>query len=287
MDFFPTRSMAYSNLDGYAKQIERLMSADVFTYFGEINPKFKMVFVDEIENLAKDKKHKNLLFNITTHGGSAEMVEVMVDVMRNFYEEVYFVIPDYAYSAGTILCMSGDKIFMNYYSSLGPIDPQITINGRYVSAQGYIDQFDAIKEKSIQGTVSPIEIQMALNLNLADLNFYEQAKNLTVSLLKKWLVQYKFKDWHTHSSNGTDVTPEDKEKRAEEIAVTLGNNALWNSHGRHIGINTLRKILRLKIENLADTAKLEQMIKDYHQLVIDYTSQCGYTFFIHSRKSRR
>lgn len=128
---------------------------------------------------------------------------------------------------------------------------------------------------------------MALNLNLADLNFYEQAKNLTVSLLKKWLVQYKFKDWNTHSSTGKPVTQEDKEYRAEEIAITLGDNALWNSHGRHIGINTLRDSVRLKIESLADNKKLEHTIKAYHQLTVDFISQTNFVFFIHSRKSRR
>lgn len=107
--------MVYTTLNSYAVEIENLVSADVFTYYGAIDPQFKMFFVDEIENLAREQKHDNLLFSITTGGGSAEMVEVMVDVMRNFYKEVYFVIPDHAYSAGTILCMSGDKIYMNYY----------------------------------------------------------------------------------------------------------------------------------------------------------------------------
>ena len=129
---------------------------------------------------------------------------------------------------------------------------------------------------------------MALNLNLADLEHYEQAKKLTVSLLKKWLVQYKFKDWHKHSSTSQAVTQTDKEQRAEEIAVILGNNALWNSHGRHIGIQTLKASpLKLQIENVAETDGLESLIKDYHQLLVDFVTQSNYGFFIHSRTSGR
>ena len=66
---------------------------------------------------------------------------------------------------------------------------------------------------------------MALNLNLADLNFYQQARNLTVTLLKKWLVKYKFKDWTVHNKTKTEVTSKEKEDRAEQIAKILGNNA--------------------------------------------------------------
>ncbi len=48
----------------------------------------------------------------------------MVSVMRKHYKEVSFIVPSHAYSAGTVLVLSGDKIYMDYYSVLGPIDPQ-------------------------------------------------------------------------------------------------------------------------------------------------------------------
>ena len=176
---------------------------------------------------------------------------------------------------------------MNYYSSLGPIDPQVPVNGKYVSAQGYIDQFEMIKEKSKNGTITAIEAQMALNLNLADLNFYIQARNLTVSLLKKWLVQYKFKDWVYHSKTKNCVTETEKMFRAEEIARKLGDNSLWHSHGRHIGMETLRNELNLQIEDLGQNHSLQKAIRDYHSLAIDVTTQNQYRLFMHSKKSRR
>ncbi|KAA6204673.1 MAG: hypothetical protein DU429_06790 [Candidatus Tokpelaia sp.] len=64
-------------------------------------------------------------FFLTTGGGQAEAAEKFVDILRHNYGEVYFVVPVAAMSAGTILCMAGDKIYMDYSSSLGPIDPQI------------------------------------------------------------------------------------------------------------------------------------------------------------------
>ena len=277
----------FSTLDQYAIKLERMVKANIFWYYGTIDHAYKQIFIEEIERLAKNSKYEKLYFFITTPGGSAEMTEVMVDVMRKFYKEVYFVVPDYAYSAGTILCMSGDKIFMNYYSSLGPIDPQVPVNGKFVSAQGYIDQFEMIKEKSKNGTISAIEAQMALNLNLADLNFYIQARNLTVSLLKKWLVQYKFKDWITHQTTNSPVTEKEKKERAEKIAHLLGDNSTWHSHGRHIGMKTLKNEVGLKIEDLGQTPELQKVIRDYHSLAIDLATQNHYSLFIHSKKSRR
>ena len=274
-------------LDRYAIKLENIVNADIFWYYGTIDHACKPIFIEEIERLASKSQYDKLYFCITTPGGSAEMTEIMVDVMRKFYKEVYFVVPDYAYSAGTILCMSGDKIFMNYYSSLGPIDPQILVNGKFVSAQGYIDQFEMIKEKSKNGTITAIEAQMALNLNLADLNFYIQARNLAVSLLKKWLVQYKFKDWIRHQTTGQLVTDDERNSRAEKIAHLLGDNSIWHSHGRHIGMETLKNEIGLKIEDLGETPNLQKAIQDYHSLAIDLATQNHYSLFMHSKKSRR
>ena len=47
-----------------------------------------------------------------------EVTERMVNIIRHFYEEVVFIVPDVALSAGTIFVMSGDEIMMDYYSCL-------------------------------------------------------------------------------------------------------------------------------------------------------------------------
>ena len=72
---------------------------------------------------------------LTTGGGSTTVVERLVNILRQHYKEVNFIVPDYAYSAGTIFCMSGDNILMDYFSVLGPIDPQVqNKEGRLVAA---------------------------------------------------------------------------------------------------------------------------------------------------------
>lgn len=185
---------------------------------------------------------RRLLLVLDTPGGVVEAVEKMVEIIRHHFDEVFFAVPRAAMSAGTIFCMSGDRIYMDYTSSLGPIDPQVSLqNGQFVPALGYIDKVEELIEKSREGSLTNAELIMLQKLDLATLRRYEQARDLSVSLLKQWLVQYKFKDWVTHGTTtpGSPVTADQKQARAEQIAKDLSDNRRWHSHGRTIGINTL------------------------------------------------
>lgn len=128
---------------------------------------------------------------------------------------------------------------------------------------------------------------MLQNLDLAMLSRFEQAKNLTITLLKKWLVEYKFKDWKIHGTNpekiGKEVTHEEREERAREIATLLSDNKLWHSHGRMIGITTIQSVLRLKIEDYSKDSDLRPKILAYSDLLTDYINKNGYKTFLHSR----
>lgn len=268
--------------------LEKYFEADVIFFYGDINPGYLKVFRDFIETLrGSDQGSDRLVVILNTPGGSAEGVEKMVEVIRYHYREVFFVVPDYAMSAGTIFCMSGDKIFMDYSSSLGPIDPQVHNGKEWVPALGYLDKVDALLEKARNGTISHAEFLILQSQDLAMLSRYEQARDLTVTLLKKWLVEYKFKDWLEHGTDpeklGQPVTDQEKAARAEEIARLLGNNRRWHSHSRMIGIDTLKDELRLKVEDYSDDAELRGLIRAYNDLMIEYLSRSQFSIFMHSR----
>jgi hypothetical protein len=110
---------------------------------------------------------------------------------------------------------------------------------------------------------------------------YEQARDLSISLLKDWLVKYKFKDWKTHSSSGKPVSEQEKETRAIEIAEALSNHKKWHSHGRMIGIKTLTEDLRLKIEDYTDNEELKSVIRKYSDLLLDCVQSRGADHMFH------
>jgi hypothetical protein len=216
------------------------------------------------------------------------MAEKMVEIMRHHYQEVYFVVPSFALSAGTILCTSGNRIYMDYSSSLGPIDPQVWNGKEWVPALGYLDKVEDLLKKATNGTLSNAEFLILQNQDLAVLARYEQARDLTVTLLKKWLVEFKFKDWATHRTDptklGQPVTLEEKKDRAEQIAKMLGDNKLWHSHGRMIGPGTMTRMLRLEINDYSTDNALRVLIRAYNDLLTDYIVRHGYNSFMHSRE---
>lgn len=268
--------------------LEEHFEADILTYFGPFEGG-ENFFLKIVEDLADDhNKREKINIVLTTGGGSANVVERYVNILRKHYDEVNFIVPDYAYSAGTIFCMSGDNIFMDYFSVLGPIDPQVqNREGKLVAALGYLDKINELLAKAQNNTLTQAEFIILKDFDLAELRGYEQAKDLTIALLEKWLVKYKFKNWDKHRTNqakiNQDVTEDEKIERAKEIASHLSDNNKWKSHGRPIDIEAL-KDLRLEIDDYSNDKVRRTLIRDYYELVADYVLSRGYRNFIHTRK---
>ena len=255
--------------------LERHLKGDVVFFYGEIAYGIVRFFRDFIERMTTEGKADCLYFFLNTPGGSVEVAEKMVDIIRHHYDKVFFVVPDVAYSAGTILCMSGDKIYMDYSSSLGPIDPQVWNGEQWVPALGYLDKVEEMIEKAKNSTLTNAEFINLQNQDLALLSKYEQARDLTVTLLKKWLVEYKFRNWKVNETK--------KIQRAEEIATALGDNKMWHSHGRMISSKTLQESLNLEIDDYSEDETLRTMIRSYNDLLTEYIARQGYEHFFHSR----
>lgn len=173
---------------------------------------------------------------------------------------------------------------MDFYSVLGPIDPQVrNKEGKFVPALGYLDKVNEMIDKAKKNQLTQAEFLILKDFDLAELRAYEQAKELTTTLLKKWLVKYKFKNWTIHNSNGKPVTEDDKKRRAEEIAKDLGDNKKWKSHGRPISIEDLEN-LKLKIKDFSDMNDEREAIRGYYNLLQEFTRKYNMQLFIHTRK---
>lgn len=263
--------------------LEQFLDADVLVYYGNLAPVSANLFAKLIEDLKADATKRDKLYIIlTTLGGSAEIVERYVNILRYHYKDVNFIVPDYAYSAGTIFCMSGDSILMDYISVLGPIDPQVpNKDNKYVAALDYLDKINEFIAKAANNTLTKAELIWLKDLDLGEIRSFEQARDLTTDLLKKWLVKYKFKNW-THHSNNTCVTEEEKQQRAIEIAQELSDNNKWKSHGKGISIAELSD-LKLKIEDYSKEDDLRALIRDYYNTMDEYVRMKSISLFIQNR----
>lgn len=283
---FPLDDTIKSQLNYYLMKIEKNMEADAIYVQADIFNGLSGVIKDLLADLKEKENNEKLFFILTTGGGIIEEVERIVNVVRHFYHEVIFAVPNCAYSAGTVLCMSGDEIYMDFYSVLGPIDPQVpNKDGRYIPAQGYLDKVEEFVDKSRNDELTDAEYMMLKEIDLANLRYYQQARELSIELLKKWLVQYKFKNWNIHRTTnpGTPVTLDEKTARAADIAAELSDNNRWKSHGRGLDIKTLQE-LKLDIFDFEKDKDLSANLNKYYALVTDYMKQRKLGAFFHTRR---
>jgi hypothetical protein len=268
-------------LDVHLKAIEGILNADVVSYFGPIARRVDDALRDAIEH--RPTKRDKLVVIIETGGGLIDVAQRMANTMRKHYDYVSFVVPNYAMSAGTLLALSGNEILMDYYSVLGPIDPQIEgSKGMMIPALGYLVQYERLINKSRKGTLTTAELSLLVEkFDPAELYHYEQARELSIALLKDWLVNYKFKNWRTTEGRRKRVTKAMKIQRAASIARMLNDTERWHSHGHGISMEVLRRDLQLLIRDFGLETDLSSEIRIYYRLLSDYMAKLGHVGITH------
>ena len=78
--------------------------------------------------------------------------------------------------------------------------------------------------------------------------------------MKIILYSYKFKNWTNHSSNGEEVTDEEKRNRSKDIAKLLANHSKWNNHGHATTREDAWDVCQLKIIH-AETNNLDSSMR--------------------------
>lgn len=252
------------------KRISELRKSDVLVIAAAIEKPNSSIENSDLISIADqldELKGKTLDVILETPGGSGEVTEEIVQLLRRRHETVSFIVPGTAKSAGTIMVMSGDDILMGSLSALGPIDAQVARNGKYFSAEAFLEGLEKIKQESddkkylnrayipILQAISPGEIEAARN-----------ALKFGMTLAANWLEKYKFKHWATHDPSGEPVTAAERKARAGKIAAELGSHSKWLSHGRSIKKEDLIA-MGIRITNYEENAELNDAIRRYHTLL--------------------
>ncbi len=273
-------------LDRHLEELEKAINGDVVAFLGPIEFGVDSLIRDAVEyrkNLPQARK--KLIVILETPGGFIEVAQRIADTLRRHYSQAEFVIPNYAMSAGTVLVMCGDAIHMDYFSILGPIDPQVRrlADGPMMPALGYLIQYERLIAKSKAGKLTTAELTFLVQkFDPAELYRYEQARELSISLLKEWLVKYKFRNWKHTETRKLAVTATMRTQRAASIAKKLNDTALWHSHGRGISMEVLTRDLNLKIDDFGAHPPLNDKIRVYYKLLLDYMMRRSHPGVIHT-----
>jgi len=295
MDTIKADHIIEHNLLAGNEALSKQLNSDVMILAAPMFIGIDDVVRDEVESIVEalaegEKPHEKLTVILETDGGYIETVERIVSVFRRHYQEVDFIIPNFAYSAGTVLALSGDNIYMDYYSVLGPIDPQFkTESGETVPGMGYIAQYKDLLEKinSVpEDQTSTVKAELAFLLKRFDpakLFNIEQAIEHSRDLIREWLPKYKFKDWKKTANKGAKVDAKYKRERADKIAEMLGDAAHWHSHGRGISMKELLSDkIGLLIKDFGADPKLNSNVRHYYGLFSDYIRVQGCRSAVHT-----
>ncbi|MFC2092663.1 serine protease [Bacteroidota bacterium] len=79
-------------------------------------------FTNQLDKIGDVNKISLYLF---TRGGDTIAAWTILNLIRNFCEELEIIIPSACHSAGTLMCLGANKIVMTKQATLGPIDPSI------------------------------------------------------------------------------------------------------------------------------------------------------------------
>jgi len=254
------------------RRISKIRGRDVLVFAADLNKNIPLISIgypdllpiaDQLANL----KGKALDLILETPGGSGEVAEDIVRLLRSKYDDIAVIIPGWAKSAGAIMAMAGDDILMEPASALGPIDAQMVWQAKIFSAHALLEGFEKIKDEvKNTGTLNKAYIPILQAISPGELQSAQNALDFAKALVTQWLVRYKFKNWEKHASTGEPVTNQQKEERAAEIADELCDHGRWLTHARSIKLDDLEK-MRVRITDYSKNPELTDAIRRYHTLL--------------------
>lgn len=194
-------------------------------------------FTDMVNSIAKEIDEIDVL--IHSPGWKPDATERIVAILRNRFKKVNFLVPHSAYSAATMLALSGNSIILHPSATLGPIDPQI--NG--VPARSIKRGFEKIKERITKdGPESlPAYIPLIEKYTIELLELCEDSEKLSKKLVYDWIKEYMFENKKGISS---------KIKKAVDYFSDYDKHLL---HSRPLSLKKLQKFglnIKLADDNL-------------------------------------
>lgn len=181
-------------------------------------------FTDLVQSINSSEEIDVLLHS---PGGRPDATERIVYILRNKFKKVHFLIPHSAYSAATMLALSGDSITLHPSATLGPIDPQI--NG--IPARSIKRGFEKVKEiiKQEGPEALPAYIPLIEKYSLDLLELCEDSEKLSKNLVSEWIRIFMLK--------GAEVY----ENQVEEAVDFFSNYDEHLMHSRPLITNKLNK----------------------------------------------
>ncbi len=83
--------------------------------------------------LAKIGHQDKLSVIVQSRGGFPDDAFKLANVIHEFADHITFIVPSFAKSAATLLCLSGNRILMGPITELGPTNPMMNVDERLIT----------------------------------------------------------------------------------------------------------------------------------------------------------
>ena len=212
-----------------AKLEEELSGRCVLSFFTSFN---QPVMIDDgdadiIEGvLQKSDLARGLTMIINSPGGDGLAAERIVNVCRSYSQDKFeIIIPKMAKSAATMIAFGAQKIWLSETSELGPIDPQVLIGKRGVSAHSIVASYEDLLRQAVKtkGNIEPY-LQQLMRYDAAEVKRLRVSQRLSESIAITALQTGMLKDKSEQEIRGCIKPFIDPE--------------VTSAHGRRIGIVT-------------------------------------------------
>ena len=218
---------------------------------------------------------RGLTLILHTPGGQTNAAETVVQYLHSKYKNIEVVVPAFAMSAGTMIGLASERLIMGRQSQIGPIDPQMPISGKFVSARAIVDQFSKAKAE-ITGdvTLAHAWAPVLASLGPALLVEAQNALDYGERMVAQWAAARMF----AGRPDATEV--------AAKVANFFNDAGTHKSHGRRIARDEA-KAQGVVIEDLEDSQPLqESVLTIYHlaTLMFEQTAVCKMLWSDHGQK---
>jgi hypothetical protein len=188
------QSKVFAYVTGDRPNQETQIAQDAVELIGEL-----------LDNYEGTKKISLFLY---TCGGETLAAWTLVNLLREFCDELEIIVPAKCHSSGTLICLGADKIVMTKQATLGPIDPSINtpLNPRIpgapeqvrlpVSVEDIAGFFELGREEGgikAEEFTSRVFMKLAEEVHPIALGKVKRARSQIQKLARK-LLQYHFDD---------------------------------------------------------------------------------------------
>ncbi len=187
---------------------------------------------------------------IQTTGGDANTSYLLAQLLREYCSYMETLIPNYAYSGGTLISLASDKIILGKTARISPIDLQLSYGGSekispfaLVDIEKYIDfindscdKFQFQSEENKTAFITPLVKELVGEHGTKKLGELFRMRGLTEFHARILLMDYMLKNFSNRKERATHII-----KRLTSESPT---------HDFEIDYNIAKKVLGLSVEQM-------------------------------------